>query len=450
MSVAARLERLPLSSFHYKLLLICGLGWLFDAMDVGLISFVLPAVAKFWNLTATQIGALGSIGMVGLGLGAVIGGTLGDIYGRKRVFTITLIIYGIATFLCGLSTSYAMLMFWRFIVGLGLGAEIPVAFTLASEFSPAGHRGRMTVLLESFWAFGWLAAALIGYLVVPQWGWRVAFYIGSLPALYSAVLRRTLPESPRYLEKIGKRVEAEEVVAQVERACGVVPGTTEEYVQVSAAAETSEAPKKARFSELWRGGYVRRTLCLWILWFGINIAYYGIVIWLPTLMVGKGFGIVKSFEYVLIMCIAQIPGYFSAAYLVDKIGRKPTLTVYLLLSGVAAYMFSSSTTVGQVIGWGSAIYFFNLGAWGVLYAYTPEMYPTHLRATGAGWASFCGRIGAIIAPMAVGKIVASLGQQAAYPVVFALIGVVCVLTALAMLILGIETKGKSLEELARV
>ncbi|GFN23910.1 MFS transporter [Thermanaeromonas sp. C210] len=450
MSIAARLERLPLSSFHYKLLLICGLGWLFDAMDVGLISFVLPAIAQDWQLDAAQLGALGSIGMAGLGLGAVLGGILGDLWGRKRVFTCTLVVYGVATFLAGLSTNYAVLMFTRFVIGLGLGAEIPVAFTLASEFSPAAHRGRMTVLLESFWALGWIAAALVGYLAVPSWGWRAAFFIGALPALYAAVLRRALPESPSYLEKVGRTFEAEAIVSNVEKACGISPGPAAANLPSPNGAGVNRHVTRAKLSDLWSPRYLRRTLCLWILWFGINVAYYGIVTWLPTLMVGKGFTIIKSFEYVLLMTMAQIPGYFSAAYLVEVIGRKATLSVYLLMSGLGAYMFAQSATVHQVILWGSVIYFFMLGSWGVLYAYTPEMYPAAVRATGSGWASFCGRIGAVLAPYAVGAVLSSLGQATAYPVIFALIAAVCLVTSLAMIILGIETKGKTWEELARL
>ncbi|BCV23088.1 MFS transporter [Moorella sp. Hama-1] len=446
MSIAERLERLPLSSFHYKMLLICGIGWLFDAMDVGLVAFVLPAVGKEWSLTATQMGALGSIGLLGMGLGAVFGGSLSDLWGRKRVFNYTLIFYGIATFLAGLSVNYTMLMILRFLVGLGLGAEVPVAFTLASEFSPAQYRGRMSVLLESFWAFGWIAAALIGYLAVPHWGWRLAFFIGALPALYAAVLRRALPESPRYLEKTGQEEEAREIVERIERSCGVDPSK----VTASPAAATAETAVKATFADLWSSRYFRRTLCLWILWFGINFSYYGIVTWLPSLMVGKGFAIIKSFEYVLIMTLGQVPGYFSAAYLVEKIGRKATLVSYLVLSGVAAYMFSLSVTTSQIIWWGLAVYFFNLGAWGVLYAYTPEMYPTAIRATGSGWASFCGRIGAILAPVIVGQMIVVMGQAAAYPLIFILFTAVFVATALGMLLLGIETKGKTLEELARM
>ncbi|MBC7325922.1 MAG: MFS transporter, partial [Moorella sp. (in: Bacteria)] len=284
MSIAGRLENLPLGLFHYRLLLICGIGWLFDAMDVGLVAFVLPAVGEDWHLTAAQMGALGSIGLLGMGLGAVLGGILSDRWGRKRVFSYTLVFYGIATFLAGLASNYSWLMVLRFLVGLGLGAEVPVAFTLMSEFSPARYRGRMAVLLESFWAFGWIAAALIGYLAVPRWGWRLAFFIGALPALYAAVLRRALPESPRYLEKTGQLQAAEAIVTMVEKSGGVTGGRA-----APGAAGTSEAASRVTFGDLWSRRYVRRTLCLWLLWFGINFSYYGIVTWLPSLMVGRGF-----------------------------------------------------------------------------------------------------------------------------------------------------------------
>ncbi len=444
MGVSEQLEHLPLSAIHYKILLICGIGWFFDAMDVGLIAFVLPGVGAEWNLTATQMGALGSIGLLGMGLGAVFGGTLGDIWGRKRVFIYTLVFYGVMTFLAGLSVNYPMLMVFRFLVGLGLGAEIPVVFTMMSEFSPAQHRGRMLVLLESFWAFGWIAAALIGYLVVPYLGWRVAFFTGALPALYAAFLRCCLPESPRYLERVGKKEEARSIVAAFAKSCGVEP----QKVKSESKTLPTETVARASFADLWSSRYFKRTLTLWLLWFGINFSYYGIVTWLPSLMVGKGFAIINSFKYVLIMTLGQIPGYFSAAYLVEKIGRKATLVSYLALSGAAAYMFSSSVTTTEIIWWGVAVYFFNLGAWGVLYAYTPEMYPTAIRATGSGWATCFGRIGAIIAPMAVGWMIVVMGQAKAYPLIFILFTTVFLITALGMLLLGIETKGRTLEELS--
>ncbi|HAF32381.1 MAG TPA: MFS transporter, partial [Anaerovibrio sp.] len=194
-----RLERMPVGSFHYKLLLVTGLGWLFDSMDTGLIAFVLPVLAKEWGLSPEQMGWIGSIGLIGMALGAVISGTLADRIGRKKVFTITVLMYALATGMCALAWSYESLLFFRFLVGFGLGGELPVAATLMSEYAPTKLRGRFIVLLESFWGIGWLVAACISYLIIPQFGWKIAFVIGTLPALYVFLIRLHMPESVRYL-----------------------------------------------------------------------------------------------------------------------------------------------------------------------------------------------------------------------------------------------------------
>ena len=163
-----RLERMPVGSFHYKLLLVTGLGWLFDSMDTGLIAFVLPVLAKEWGLSPEQMGRIGRIGLIGMALGAVISGTLADRIGRKKVFTITVLMYALATGMCALAWSYESLLFFRFLVGFGLGGELPVAATLMSEYAPTKLRGRFIVLLESFWGIGWLVAACISYMIIPH------------------------------------------------------------------------------------------------------------------------------------------------------------------------------------------------------------------------------------------------------------------------------------------
>ena len=196
--ILERLEALPVGSFQYKLLLVTGLGWLFDSMDTGLIAFVLPILAKEWSLTPGQVGWIGSIGLIGMALGAVLAGTLADRIGRKKVFTITVLLYSLSTGMCALAWSYESLLFFRFLVGFGLGGELPVAATLMSEYAPAHLRGRFIVLLESFWGLGWLAAACISYLVIPVFGWQAAFVIGTLPALYVFLIRLHMPESIRY------------------------------------------------------------------------------------------------------------------------------------------------------------------------------------------------------------------------------------------------------------
>ena len=199
MDIIARLENVPVTRFHYRLLVITGLGWMFDAMDTGIIAFVLPTLAKVWGLTTAQMGYIGSIGLVGMALGAVLSGSMADHFGRKKIFSATLVIYSVATGLCGLAWSYESLLFFRFLVGFGLGGQLPVAVTLVSEYAPPAARGRFVVLLESFWGIGWLAAALIAYLIIPAYGWNIAFYIGALPALYVFKIWRSVPESVPYL-----------------------------------------------------------------------------------------------------------------------------------------------------------------------------------------------------------------------------------------------------------
>src|SRR5262245_19636204 len=219
MRVADRLDRLPLGRFHYRLLLLSGLGWLFDSMDTGLVSFVLARLKTEWSLTPGQVAFAGSAGLFGMFLGGAFAGALADRYGRKAVFQWTLLLFSLATGLCAFAWSFESLVVLRVLVGLGLGGELPVAAALVSEFAPSAHRGRLVVLLESFWAFGCTAAPIIASLLA-DWAdgrgaafpWRGAFLIGALPALYVLVLRRSLPESPRFLMARGRRDAAEQVV----------------------------------------------------------------------------------------------------------------------------------------------------------------------------------------------------------------------------------------------
>ncbi|MGO4275511.1 MFS transporter, partial [Paenibacillus sp. TAF58] len=277
----------------------------------------------------------------------LLAGSLADRYGRRMVLLGTLIIFSAASGLSALATSFVILCILRFVTGVGLGGELPVASTLVSESFPINERGHAVVLLESFWACGWIVAALIAYFVIPTYGWRMAFVIGALPALYALFLRRSIQDSPRYTELRSRKLSFRERVASV-----------------------------------WSSKHRRSTLTLWILWFTVVFSYYGMFLWLPTVMVLKGFGLVKSFQYVLIMTLAQLPGYFTAAYLIEKFGRKFVLVTYLLLTAASAIWFSSAETEGMLIAAGVSLSFFNLGAWGAMYAYTPELYPTEVRSTG--------------------------------------------------------------------
>ncbi len=426
-----RLDRLPFNGQHRRLLVGSGIGWALDAMDVGLISFVMAALAQQWALTPTELSWIGSIGFVGMAIGASLGGLLADRIGRRNVFAVTLLIYGLATGAAGLSTGLAMLIALRFVVGLGLGAELPVASTLVSEYAPTRIRGRVVVILEAFWAVGWILAALIGYFVVPasENGWRWALFIGIVPAAYALYVRARLPESVRFLENKGRTAEAEEAVRAFESASGIEP----------VASPAADPVPPARWSELWSDGLRGRTAALWATWFGVNFSYYGAFIWIPSLLVSQGFSLTKSFGFTLIITLAQLPGYAAAAFLIEAWGRRATLATFLAGSAISAYAFGQAGSEAAIIAAGCALSFFNLGAWGALYAVTPEVYPTSLRGTGAGSAAAFGRIASILAPLSVPWLL-DLGGTG---LVFTVFGVSFALAAAAALALP-EWRGRAL------
>ena len=434
---AARLDRLPFTREHGRLVVGSGVGWSLDAMDVGLISFVMASLAaqQQWSVTTGQLAWIGSIGFVGMALGATLGGLLADRFGRRQVFAVTLLIFGLATGAAALSWSVGALLVFRFLIGLGLGAELPVASTLVSEYAPARVRGRVVVLLEAFWAVGWTLAALVGYFVVPRsdGGWRWALAIGALPALYAVVVRRGLPESVRFLEERGLVEEAEAAVRRFERAAGIAP--VESPVVPPAPAPGPRA--------LWAAGARVRTAARWVVWFSINFSYYGAFIWLPTLLFASGFTLVKSFGFTLVITLAQLPGYAAAAFLIERWGRRPTLAVFLLGSAAGAALFSGAEGDTAVLVTGMVLSFFNLGAWGALYAVTPEVYPTVLRATGAGAAAGFGRLASIAAPLCVPPLLGSGGPG----LVFGVFAAFFLLGAVATWWLP-ERRGRALEDTA--
>ncbi|HJE51162.1 MAG TPA: MFS transporter [Tessaracoccus flavescens] len=449
---AQRLDELPYTRKHNKLLFGSGVGWALDAMDIGLISFIMVAVGAEWGYKTGdfELSALSSIGFVGMALGASLGGLLADKIGRRQVFALTLLVYGIATGLSALSTGIIVLIIFRFIVGLGLGAELPVASTLVSEFAPRKIRGRVVVALESFWAVGWLAAATIGYFIVPmENGWRWALALGAIPAVWSLIIRYGLPESVRFLEGKGRHAEAEAIVTDFEQSAGVVTPDERKAPDTDEVVANTTTRK-----DLWGDRFRVRTISLWLVWFGINFAYYGAFIWIPSLLVSNGMAMVRSFQFTLFMTLAQLPGYLVAAILVEVWGRRATLVTFLGGSVLGAVAFgmapqivaavsdgSAAATYGITLAAGCVLSFFNLGAWGALYALTPEVYPTAMRATGSGAATAFGRVAAMLAPLLVPVIVLSAGQT----VLFIILGAMFAMAMVAAWFLP-EYTDKALEE----
>lgn len=439
-SLAQRLDALPFTRKHGRVLGGSGIGWALDAMDVGLISFIIAALAQQWGIDKGQSGLIASVGFAGMAVGASLGGLLADRFGRRQVFAVTLLVYGVATGASALVGGVGLLLVLRFFVGLGLGAELPVASTYVSEFAPARIRGRLIVILEAFWAVGWTAAAVIGYFVVPasEHGWRWAFALGAIPAVYALVVRWGLPESPRWLAGRGRAEQAEAIVASFEAAAGSrrapsaapatapAPDAPDAPAAPVAGAHAPASPSApaapvavttgGRLAALWSAEFRGRTLSIWVVWFCVNFAYYGAFIWIPSILVDAGFSLVRSFGFTLVITLAQLPGYAVAAWLIEVWGRRLTLSVFLVGSAASAIVFGTVHTESAIIASGMALSFFNLGAWGALYAVTPEIYPTSSRATGAGWAAGVGRIASIAAPLIVPVLLAAGGPGLTFTV----------------------------------
>jgi putative MFS transporter len=439
-----------LSRFHSKLLWVSGIGWMFDAMDIGLLSFVLPNIIAHFKTSAAQSGLIASFTFLGMFAGAAAAGSLADRFGRKAVFQWTLILYAIGTGLSAFAWDINSLLVFRLISGLGLGGELPVASTLVSEWSSSRTRGRMLVLLESFWAYGWALAALIAYLLVPRLpvdiGWRVAFALGSLPALYVLYTRRALPESPRYLVAAGR---SEEAVASL-RLAGRIAG---DQAAVPSMEEIRPIGQDTHMGDRWTalfwGILGKRTFMLWILWFGMVFSYYGIFTWLPNIL-ASNFQLLRGLEYNLIITLAQIPGYFAAAWLVERLGRRYTLSLFLVGAALGAFLFRNAGGPVDLTLYGCVISFFALGAWGVIYTYTPELYPTRIRAWGSGVAAAVGRIGGIIGPFVTATIIGTNPAQnpAGVTVTFIMFTVIFLAIAANVFFLGEETSGRTLEEIS--
>lgn len=427
------IDEIGFGPFQRKLMVICGIGWAADAMEVLLIAFVLPAIIKEWGLSAAQAGLLGTAIFLGMLGGAWFWGTISDYIGRKLGFQLTVLIDSVFGFLSALSPSYAWLVVFRTLTGFGVGGTLPVDYSIFTEYLPRNKRGRYLVYLESFWAIGTIVAAGLAWLVIPRFGWRVLLALSAAPGLIIYFIRRHVPESPRYLLVNGRLEEMRAVLTQVANENGVpVPDLT------------ITVPPRRRgvtVAALWRRPYVRRTLMLWITWFAISLGYYGTFIWLPSIFVGRGFTFLRTYQNVFLMALAQLPGYFSAAYLVERWGRRPTLALYLVMSGVFTYLFAVVTGLTSIVSMAVLMSFFCLGAWGALYAYTPELYPTEIRSTGMGWASGMTRIAGSLGPLLGASLL-----QTSFTAGLTLYAVAFIVGGVVIFALGTETKGLPLAD----
>ena len=448
MSLLHRLDRLPVSRPHYQLLLIGGLGYTFDGMDVAIIAFLLPALRDVWSLSGAELGIVGSATPIGVLIGALLAGYIGDRFGRKTVMCWALAIYCIMTLVAAFAPSFPVFLIARVLAGVGTGAESVIIAPFLSEFIPPKKRGWFIGSLAGFFSFGFVGAALLGRFVVPEFddGWRYAQVVTALPILMLLWWRRSLPESPRYLLGKGRSNEARAIVERLEQqviaATGKALPPIAQQPDAPRAAPSPATPGLLQSLLIMFGPAMRRqTTVIWVIWFVITFCYYGFFAWIPSLLVERGFTITRSFEFSIIIYIAQIPGYFSAAICSDWLDRKRTIALYLAGSTLSAWCLSQADSVGAIVAAAAVLSFFLNGCYAGLYAYTPESFPTAIRATGCGFASAFGRIGSIMAPTIIGVFSASMG----FAGVFVMTTSVLAAGIVVLLAWGVNTRGHALE-----
>jgi len=443
--LSARIERLPFSRFHWRLLLMGGLSYTFDGLDAAVLDFVLPVLRAAWSLTSLQVGFLGSATYIGFFFGALFAGLLGDAIGRKTVMLYALVLYCAASLASAFAQDWTTFLGWRVLAGTGTGAESAIIAPYLSEFVPSRLRGRFTGSLAGFFSFGFVGAALLGYFAVPSHpeAWRWVLAGTAAPVVMLLWWRRALPESPRWLAGAGRAAEAEAVLAEIERQATREGHTLAPPPVLPAPPPVLRRSFFGRIGSLWEPGLRRITAMSWLMWLSITFSYYAFFTWIPSLLVESGMTITRSFGYSIAIYLAQIPGYFSAAYMNERIGRQATIASYMILGGMSAIFLALSHSDDTVMLAGICLSFFMNGTYAGVYAYTPEIFPTELRATGTGTASAIGRLGAIASPVLVGWLYPHFG----FAGVFGTTTAVLLTGALAVMVMGVKTRNRSLEDI---
>jgi putative MFS transporter len=441
--IVARIERLPPSRWAVRTRVIVGFATFFDGFDGLALAYILPALFPLWHIEPQQAGLLFTATAMGQMLGAIFFGRLAERWGRLPVTMLTIAIFSLASLACAFAWNYESLISLRFVQGLGLGGEVPVAATYIAELSKAQTRGKFVLVYEMLFAVGIFVCALIGAWVVPTFGWQYLFVIGAIPAVIPLFLRHTLLESPRWLVSQGRLSEAAWVVTQIERAIVAEGKKLDEPIALPIKARV----EKARFTDLFKGMYLSRTLLASFTSFIVGFISHGTTQWLPSLYrTVFHLDLASALHYSLVSSAAAMIGTVYVALLVDKLGRK-TWFMINFIGGAAAfttlYLLGASTATSLLI-FASIAVFFGAPNVNMIYLYTPELFPTRLRSTGCGTAGVFLRIGNASAPACVGFILAGQGINGVY----LMLAAVAIFAAVMMTIIGIETRQRALEELS--
>ncbi|WP_037576196.1 MFS transporter [Phaeacidiphilus oryzae] len=446
--VAARLERLPASRWQVTVRLLIGAVTFFEAFDQLLTAYTLPDLRAAWHLGGDGATALITIGSIGMLVGALCSGRLADRFGRVRIVFVCLLVSGLgnlALAACGGPVPFQIV---RFVQGMAIGGQVPVAAAYIAEITRSHGRGRFVLLYELVFPAGLTVGSFVAAWVIPAWGWRGLYLLAAVPLVLAIPVARYVPESPRWLAGRGRADDAERTMADIERKVTALTGRPlpePQVREISPEAATAGA-RRLGFAALFQGRLRRRTLVVCALWFLGYFAQYGVSTWLPTIY-QTGYHLPKSqaLNYATMTSLAGFVGCLVAALTVDRIGRRWVTAAGLFLGGLTLLVLAltGSDSADQVVLWTSIAMVFNFACNISLYVYTPELYPTGARALGTSVGGAANRIGVILGPLIVGLVYTGGTGTAG---VFALLGCAALLGSVVSGVFAEETTGRTLEE----
>lgn len=426
------LARGGFTDFHRRAVALTGFAWTFVAMEILLVGFTVPLFTSLWGLSGSLAGWITASALAGSLVGSVVFGRLADRIGRRSIFVTAILWYATFTALTALAWGPWSVSAFRFLAGIGLGALLVVDPSMLSEYLPPQNRGRFLVFLDFFWPVGLLLATGLSWFFLEQVGgdngWRYLFLAASFPAFLAFFARLNLPESPYWLARSGRKEEAAEVLEEITGQ----PVSPQEL----SVPEQPRSSVRELVSERLRG----RSAMIALVWIALNISYYGLFLWLPFVLQAEKEFSINVYLLLAFSALSQFPGYAASIWLVERIGRKPTLTLFLVLGGVSALTFALADTESVYVASLFFVGFFNLGAWGAVYPYTAELFPTSVRSSAFGMVEGVGKGAAIGGPYLFGALIDWSGDT-----VWSLVFVALVMVAGAIATLfGRETRGTKL------
>lgn len=436
-SAAARLERLPISKFHYSIMWILAFAFFFELGDINTLSYTSPAIIKSWGISVSGIGTIVSATFLGMFLGASVIGWVSDKIGRKKSLVFTILVYSVFSLLNALAMNLTTLFIFRLVTGFGLSAMTVVAITYISEMFPANKRGAFQGWIMTIGLAGIPITAYIARFLIPAapWAWRLVYIWGGLGFIF-ALLAIRLKESPRWHENHGRIAEADVVLSEIEAEVSAEKGA----LPTPTAALATQVTKKG-YGELFGTSYLGRTIVLFIAWIAQTLGFYGFMAWVPTLLYKHGFSLVHSLAWSSAISIGAVPGALLAALLAERMDRKWLITIISVVIAACGVLYGLSFNTAAIIVFGFLVAMFIQTFAPLLYAYTPELYPTEIRNSGSGLAYGIGRLANVIGPQIVVFFYTGYGYES----VFVYIAACWVVVALAVGLFGPKTRSKELE-----